>query len=219
MEEILIVTGGDHLGGIAEFFGSGKDFGCQVTYRVQNEAGGIAQALSLAKNFVGDGTMCVILGDNIFQESLVESRMAFETSMGESMVMLKEVPDPGRYGVAEVVLQSGSFELPVRTLSELKEMPVPESGIRFHIKSIEEKPKVPKSSFAVTGIYFYEDSVFDVIQTLKPSKRGELEITDVNNHYVKQGLMGCQMFKGWWTDAGTHESYRLANELLWRDGK
>lgn len=188
--DILIVTGGEHIGGIAEFFGGGKEFGCQFTYKVQAEAGGIAQALSLAEGFVRDGEdMCVILGDNIFEDSLQSSVKWFDNQTSRAaMVILKEVPDPGRYGVAEVEDNT--------------------------IVGIEEKPKVPKSSWAVTGVYFYTAGVFDIISTLKPSGRGELEITDVNNYYVRNGEMACRFFKGWWTDAGTHESYRLANELV-----
>jgi glucose-1-phosphate thymidylyltransferase len=189
--DILIVTGGEHLGEIAEYCGSGYEFGCTFTYKVQDEAGGIAQALALAEGFVRPGErMCVILGDNIFEDSLIESRVQYERSGKEAWVVLQEVEDPERFGVAEVA-----------------------DGDAGKVLSIEEKPDKPKSNLAVTGIYFYDYSVFGVIRTLKPSGRGELEITDVNNHYVRSNSMGCSYWHGWWSDAGTHDSYRKANEL------
>lgn len=191
IEEILIVTGTEHMGDVVNLLGSGKDFGCRFTYKVQDEAGGIAQALGLAENFAGGDTMTVVLGDNIFETSLEKAVSNYPGSGAQ--ILIKEVPDPGRFGVAEL------------------------DGDR--IAGIEEKPDHPKSSYAVTGIYMYDSGVFEVINTLKPSGRGELEITDVNNHYIRQGAMKFSIMEGWWTDAGTPESYRHANKLVSKPGK
>ncbi len=189
IQEILIVTGTEHMGDVVNLLGSGKDFGCRFTYKVQDEAGGIAQALGLAENFVGDDCMTVILGDNIFETSL---QKALETYPEEgSQILLKKVSDPERFGVAEV------------------------NGDK--IIGIEEKPENPKSSLAVTGVYMYDADVFDYIRKLEPSDRGELEITDVNNCYIKQGKMRFSIMDGWWTDAGTPESYKRANKLVSSD--
>jgi glucose-1-phosphate thymidylyltransferase len=186
LTEILIVTGTEHMGDVVSLLGSGKDFGCKFTYKVQDEAGGIAQALGLAENFAGDSPVTVILGDNIFEDSLTDALSSYE-GVG-AQIMLKEVHDPNRYGVAEI---QGS-----------------------DVISIEEKPDTPKSNWAVTGIYMYDNKVFDLIKTLKPSKRGELEITDVNNYYIANKAMKSVKMKGWWTDAGTHESLEVANRLV-----
>jgi len=185
IDEILIVTGTEHVGDVVNLLGSGKDFGCRFTYKVQDEAGGIAQALGLARNFAGGDSMSVILGDNIFEMSLNDPVKNFDSSAAS--ILLKEVDDPERFGVAEIEADK--------------------------IKTIEEKPENPKSNFAVTGIYFYPPDVFDIIETLKPSGRGELEITDVNNHYVRENRMKFSVMDGWWTDAGTLNSYKKANEL------
>lgn len=186
IEEILIVTGTEHMGDVVNLLGSGKDFDCRFTYKVQDEAGGIAQALGLAENFVGDDCMTVILGDNIFQTSLDK---ALESYPGKgAQILLKEVDDPERFGVAEV------------------------EGDK--IVGIEEKPDHPKSSLAVTGVYMYDAEVFDYIRELEPSERGELEITDVNNRYIDQDSMRFSIMEGWWTDAGTPASYKRANELV-----
>lgn len=191
IEEILIVTGTDHMGDVVNLLGSGKDFGCRFTYKVQDEAGGIAQALGLAENFAGDDPVVVILGDNIFEHSLGE---AMENYAGEgAQILIQEVHDPQRYGVAEL------------------------DGDK--VISIEEKPSDPKSNYAVTGIYFFDSSVYECIKTLKPSGRGELEITDVNNYYIRKGLMKSTVLNGWWTDAGTHESLRHANKLVQKNVK
>jgi glucose-1-phosphate thymidylyltransferase len=188
IQEVLIVTGTEHMGDVVSLLGSGKAFGCRFTYKVQDEAGGIAQALGLAENFAGGDTMTVILGDNVFEDDLAD---AVEGYPGEgASIMLKEVEDPTRYGVAEL------------------------DGNR--IVGIEEKPAQPKSNLCVTGVYMYDAWVFDYIRTLKPSGRGELEITDVNNHYIREGKMQFSVMKGWWTDAGTFESLRRANELMHR---
>ncbi len=186
--EILIVTGTEHMGAIVGTLGSGKDFGCQFTYRVQDEAGGIAQALGLAKQFSRDDSMCVILGDNVFQDSIADAVKEFSKTSVGARLFLKEVPDPGRFGVATV--KDGK------------------------IVKVVEKPTHPESSLAVTGIYLYDKNVFDIIPTLKASGRGELEITDVNNAYIARGQMTFSTLAGWWTDAGTHESLDLANRLV-----
>jgi glucose-1-phosphate thymidylyltransferase len=188
ISEILIVTGVDHMGDVVNLLGSGKEFGCRFTYKVQDEAGGIAQALGLAENFIGADLSCVILGDNIFQDSIAPFVKAFEKQGKGARLLLKKVHDPQRYGVAEI------------------------EGKK--VTRIVEKPKEPKSDLAVVGIYFYDGGVFDVIRTLKPSKRGELEITDVNNHYLGTGSLECDEMQGWWTDAGTFDSLHAANELV-----
>ncbi|TVR30121.1 MAG: spore coat protein [Balneolaceae bacterium] len=186
ISEILIVTGTEHMGDVVNLLGSGRDFGCRFTYKVQDEAGGIAQALGLAENFVGNDSMAVILGDNIFESDLKKAVNEFSGSGAQ--IMIKQVPDPDRFGVVEL------------------------DGDK--IVSIEEKPDQPKSEYAVTGIYMYDSNVFEFIKTLKPSGRGELEITDVNNHYIRQGKMKYSILEGWWTDAGTPESYKTANDLI-----
>lgn len=185
IKEILIVTGTEHMGDVVNLLGSGKDFGCRFTYKVQDEAGGIAQALGLAENFCGDEPMTVILGDNIFETGLSKALENFNGSGAQ--ILIKQVEDPERFGVAEL------------------------EGER--IIGIEEKPDQPKSEFAVTGIYMYDSQVFDLIRNLNPSDRGELEITDVNNHYIENGTMKYSILDGWWTDAGTPESYKVANNL------
>jgi glucose-1-phosphate thymidylyltransferase len=186
IDEILIVTGTEHMGDVVTLLGSGKEFGCRFTYKVQDEAGGIAQALGLAENFAGGEPMTVILGDNVFQTSL---KKAVEDYPGTgAQILLKEVHDPERFGVAEVEDDK--------------------------IIGIEEKPENPKSNLAVTGVYMYDAKVFDYIRELEPSGRGELEITDVNNRYISQEAMRFSLMEGWWTDAGTPESYKRANELL-----
>lgn len=186
IEEILIVTGTEHMGDVVNLLGSGKDFNCRFTYKVQDEAGGIAQALGLAENFAGNDPVVVILGDNIFEHSLQKAVSNYSGSGAQ--ILIQEVEDPERYGVAEL------------------------DGDK--VISIDEKPKEPKSNFAVTGIYFYDAKVFECIKTLKPSGRGELEITDVNNYYIKQGQMKSSVLEGWWTDAGTPDSYKHANKLV-----
>ena len=188
IEEILVVTGVEHMGDVVTLLGSGRDFGCRFTYKVQDEAGGIAQALGLGQNFAGSDLVCVILGDNIFQDAIGAHVKAFREQGRGARLLLKQVPDPQRYGVAEI------------------------DGSR--VVRIVEKPKKPKSDLAVVGIYFYDAQVFDVIRTLKPSSRGELEITDVNNHYRRAGTLHCDRLQGWWTDAGTFESLAAANELV-----
>jgi glucose-1-phosphate thymidylyltransferase len=187
IDEILIVTGVDHMGDVVNLLGSGKAFGCRFTYKVQDEAGGIAQALALAENFAGGVPVCVILGDNVFQDPVGAFVSAFERQRRGARVVLKRVEDPQRFGVAEV------------------------EGDR--IVRIVEKPKAPRSDLAVTGVYFYDAHVFDAIRRLRPSARGELEITDVNNHYLGKGELQFDILKGWWTDAGTFDSLLRANQL------
>ncbi len=191
IDEILIVTGIDHMGDVVNLLGSGRDFGCRFTYKVQDQAGGIAQALGLAENFAGSSPICVILGDNIFQDEIGPFARRFEQQGKGARIVLKRVSDPQRFGVAEV-----------------------KDG---RILGIEEKPKQPRSDLAVTGIYFYDSGVFELVRTLKPSARGELEITDVNNGYLQSGQLCYDVFEGWWTDAGTFESLHLANELVQAD--
>jgi len=188
IEEILIVTGVEHMGSVVGSLGSGHEFGCRFTYKVQDEAGGIAQALGLAENFANGQPLAVILGDNIFQSGLKPHADRFLTQGGGARLLLKQVTDPERFGVAEI--RDGK------------------------VVGVEEKPKKPKSNYAITGIYFYDGEVFDVIRKLKPSGRGELEITDVNNWYIQKGRLACDFLDGWWTDAGTFDSLVRANDLV-----
>ncbi len=169
-----------------KLLGSGKDLGCSLAYEIQEDAGGIAQALGLAKNFVGKDSLAVILGDNIYEDNFKNDVLTFEKENG-ARIFLKEVQSPERFGVAE--LQGDK------------------------IIGIEEKPLKPKTNYAVTGFYLYENGVFDVIGAMKPSARGELEITDVNNYYIEKNLMKATFVNGNWTDAGTFESLFRANIL------
>jgi glucose-1-phosphate thymidylyltransferase len=188
IEEILIVTGIEHMGDVVSLLGSGKDLGCRFTYKVQDEAGGIAQALALAENFAGAHYLTVILGDNVFQASLKTYAEKFLAQKQGARILLKQVANPQRFGVAE--------------LSDGK------------VIDIAEKPEEPKSDHAVTGIYFYDAAVFDIIRTLKPSARGELEITHVNHAYINKGQLDCDIIEGWWSDAGTFESLGKVNKLV-----
>lgn len=185
--DILIVTGKDHMGDVVNLLGSGRELGVAFTYKVQDEAGGIAQALDLAEYFVNNDKMVVILGDNVFENSIVPFVNNFRIQQIGAKILIQEVQDPQRYGVPELLGNK--------------------------IISIEEKPIQPKSNYAVTGIYMYDSSVFDVVKTLKPSGRGELEITDVNNAYIARNQLTYDILQGWWTDAGTHTSLAKANEL------
>lgn len=185
IKDIMIVSGRGHAGHFLELLGSGVDFGVHFTYEIQEKAGGIAQALSLAEDFVDGDSVTVILGDNIFQDNVKEDVANFNDG---AKIFLKEVPDAHRFGVAE--LKEG------------------------RVISIKEKPKIPKTNLAVTGLYTYDSDIFDVIKTLKPSGRGELEITDVNNHYINKGNMQYRVLKGFWSDAGTFESLLRAGILV-----
>tara|TARA_R100001086_G_scaffold170591_1_gene93177 strand:+ start:2346 stop:3077 length:732 start_codon:yes stop_codon:yes gene_type:complete len=185
-KDILIVSGREHCGDILNLLGSGRDMGLKLSYEIQDEAGGIAHALSLAERFVGSSNVVVCLGDNIFDDDITIE--GFEAG---ARIFLKPVHDPERFGVAEL-----------------------EKGNDCKVISIEEKPNNPKSNFAVTGLYVYDNKVFNYIKNLTPSERGELEITDVNNFYVKDGLMTCQLLESWWSDAGTFESLLKASSLV-----
>lgn len=186
IDDILIVTGGSSAGDFLRLLRNGKDFGLQrLNFAYQEGEGGIADALRLAESFASEHSVCVVLGDNIIEGSIHEARQKFDRQQHGAKVLLKEVSDPERFGV-----------------------PVFEGG---KIVRIEEKPKTPASSYAVTGIYFYDATVFDRIRTLKPSGRSEYEITDVNNSYLRDGQLTYDILDGWWTDAGTFES-------LWRAG-
>jgi glucose-1-phosphate thymidylyltransferase len=207
IRDIMLVTGTEHMGDFVELLGSGSRIGARLTYRVQDEAGGIAQALALAEWFCnGNKRPVVILGDNIFQDSLHEILAMAHKSKDNALIVLKDVPDPERYGVVELID---------------KPVPCPDGKpgcmvrhTRKTIRSIEEKPAHPKGAHAVTGIYIFPHDVFDVIRTLKPSSRGELEITDVNKYYLKQGRLNFRILDGYWTDAGTLPSWRAANQLV-----
>ncbi len=177
LKHILIVSGRGHAGHFLNLLGSGTELGLRLSYEVQEEAGGIAQALSLAEKFAAGESLCVILGDNIFEDSFRDRVAGFQSG---ARVFLKEVTDAERFGVAEL------------------------SGKK--VVAIEEKPPKPKSSYAVTGLYIYDNCVFDIIRTLKPSKRGELEITDVNNAYIRRGQLEAEFVKGFWSDAGTFDT-------------
>lgn len=185
--DILIVTGKEHMGDVVNLLGSGSEMGVSFTYKVQDEAGGIAQALGLAQHFVGDDQMVVILGDNVFADDISPFVDNFKKQRAGAKILIQEVHDPKRFGVPEL------------------------QGDR--ILSIEEKPQNPKSNYAVTGIYMFDHKVFEIVKTLKPSDRGELEITDVNNAYIERGELTFDVLQGWWTDAGTHASLARANEL------
>lgn len=185
IKDIMIVSGRGHVGHFLELLGSGKEFGVRLTYEIQEGAGGIAEALGLAESWAGTDNVAVILGDNIFQDDIRKDVESFE---GGAKIFLKEVPDAHRFGVAEV------------------------KGNR--VLGIEEKPKKPKSNLAVTGLYLYDAGVFEVIKTLKPSGRGELEITDVNNAYIRRGAMEFSVLKGFWSDAGTFESLLRASVMV-----
>ncbi len=183
--EIMIVSGRGHAGHFLELLGSGADFNVSLTYEIQEKAGGIAEALGLAASWADEDPVAVILGDNIFEDDIRADVHSFERG---AKIFLKEVPDARRFGVAEL---SGD-----------------------QVISIEEKPTHPRSSYAVTGLYLYDPSVFAEIKTLKPSGRGELEITDVNNAYIRKGSMRYAVLSGYWSDAGTFDSLLRASMLV-----
>ncbi len=193
IDDILIVTGGNNAGDFLRLLGNGKEFGLKhINYTYQEGEGGIADALRLAEFFAGKDKVCVLLGDNIIEKNIRKAADAFAAQKEGAKILLKEVTDPSRFGVPEL------------------------RGDR--IVRIEEKPKEPKSKYAVIGIYFYDQSVFDIIKTLKPSNRGELEITDVNNWYIERGVMTWDILEGWWADAGTFESLIRSNNLVSQTG-
>lgn len=187
--EVLVITGKEHMGDVVNLLGSGAEFGMDFTYKIQDEAGGIAQALGLAEQFVGNDRMVVILGDNVFDDNISLYVKRYNEQAEGAKILIRQVPDPERYGVPELA-----------------------DGL---IVSIEEKPTQPKSDYAVTGIYMYDHTVFDIIRQLRPSSRGELEITDVNNVYIRRQALTYDVLQGWWTDAGTHGSLQRANELAY----
>ncbi|MDX9702438.1 MAG: sugar phosphate nucleotidyltransferase [Candidatus Auribacterota bacterium] len=189
INDILIVTGGNSAGDFLRLLGNGKEFGLKaINYTYQEGEGGIAEALGLAEHFADNQKIIVMLGDNIIEGSIKQAVSDFEKQPKGSKIFLKEVSDPHRFGV-----------------------PVIDGN---KITAIEEKPKKPKSNYAVIGIYMYDSQVFDIIKTLKPSDRGELEITDVNNAYIKSNMMTYEIIDGWWTDAGTFESLFHATKLV-----
>lgn len=189
IDDIMIVTGGNSAGDFLKLLGNGKDFGLKhLNYTYQEGEGGIADALSLVEHFADDKPICVVLGDNIIEKNILNAANAYRTQGNGAKILLKEVHDPQRFGVPEL------------------------DGDR--VLKIEEKPTEPKSSYAVIGVYFYDNTVFDVIKTLEPSDRGELEITDVNNHYIARGEMTWNELDGWWTDAGTFESLLRASNMV-----
>ena len=185
IKEILIVTDGEFLSSFKKLLGLGKDFGIKLNYKIQKSAGGIAHALNLAKSFVGKDSAAVILGDNIFTDNFSNDIKGFKCG---AKVFLKKVPDPERFGVP--------------TLRGKK------------VIKITEKPKKPESNYAVTGLYIYDNRVFEAIKSIEPSKRGELEITDVNNWYIKNKEMGSKIVKKFWSDAGTFESLAKAGKFI-----
>ncbi len=189
IRDLLIVTGGRNSGDFLRLLANGKEFGLKhINYTYQEGEGGIAEALALAEHFSEGSRICVVLGDNIIEGSIADAVAEFQKQERGAKILLKQVHDAERFGVAEI------------------------KGDK--IVSIEEKPKQPKSNYAVTGIYMYDESVFDKTRTLKPSERGELEITDVNNAYIREGTMTYNYLDGWWTDAGTFDSLLRAANLV-----
>jgi len=178
IKDILIVTGGNSAGDFLRLIGNGKDFGLRhINYTYQEGEGGIAAALSLAEHFAEDDRIVVILGDNVLEQGIGDAVRDFEKQKRGAKIFLKEVPDPERFGVPHI--KDGK------------------------VIKIDEKPKKPASQYAVIGVYMYDNNVFDIVKTLKPSARGELEITDVNNAYIERGTMTYAIVDGWWADAGT----------------
>lgn len=193
IDDIMIVTGGNSAGDFLKLLGNGKDFGLKhLNYTYQEGEGGIADALSLVEHFADEEPICVVLGDNIIENNIRRAAEDFRTQAKGAKILLKEVHDPQRFGVPEL------------------------DGDK--VLQIEEKPGNPKSNLAVIGIYFYDATVFEIIKTLVPSGRGELEITDVNNHYINRNEMTWNELDGWWTDAGTFESLLHATNLVAETG-
>jgi len=191
--DIMVVTGGNSAGDFLRLLGNGKAFGLKhLNYTYQEGEGGIAEALSLVEHFASDNPVCVILGDNIIEGNISSAVRAYHEQEKGAKILLKKVPDPQRFGVPKL------------------------EGRK--VVSIEEKPQVPKSDYAVIGIYMFDGEVYDIIRTLKPSNRGELEITDVNNAYISRGEMTWEELEGWWTDAGTFESLLRASNLVAKTG-
>lgn len=191
IKDVLLSSSPDHCGHFINLLRSGKEMGLKLSYAIQEEAGGIAQAIALSKDFADNGKILVILGDNIFKDSLLDSVKKFEKQKKGAKVFAKRMPTESKqYGVIEID-KNGK------------------------VLSIEEKPEHPKSDLAQTGIYMYDSQVFKFIKSLRPSKRGELEVTDLNNYYLKQGTLTCDILEGWWIDAGTSfEELLRANNLV-----
>jgi glucose-1-phosphate thymidylyltransferase len=190
IRDIMIVTGGNFAGAFLQLLGNGREFGLKdLHYTYQEGEGGIADALRLCEHFVDGDRVCVILGDNIFERSLKAQAEAFAAQKSGARIILCEVPDPQRFGC-------------------------PTFDAQGRLTAITEKPKVPASKYAVTGIYYYDEYVWEVIRTLKPSDRGELEITDVNSAYLRRGDLSYSIIDGWWTDAGTFDSLLHAGNLV-----
>jgi glucose-1-phosphate thymidylyltransferase len=193
IRDIMIVTGGNSAGDFLKLLKNGREFGLKhINYTYQEGEGGIADALSLCEDFADGEPICVILGDNLIERNIVRAVRAYRHQGGGAKILLKKVPDPQRFGVPEL------------------------DGRR--VVRIEEKPKQPKSDYAVIGIYMYDAGVFDIIRPLKPSQRGELEITDVNNAYIERDEMSWDELDGWWTDAGTFESLLRASNMVAETG-
>ncbi len=190
--EVLVVTGGNYAGDFLRLLENGEEVGCSIRYAYQRGEGGIAAALNLARDFAGDSPLCVVLGDNIIGKNIAEVKRQFVQQSTGARLLLKEVPDPERFGVAKL------------------------DGQR--IVRIDEKPANPVSNYAVTGIYFYDRTVFEKIDRCRPSGRNELEITDVNNMYIEEGTLEYSFLDGWWTDAGTFDSLLRAQELVGQGG-
>jgi glucose-1-phosphate thymidylyltransferase len=191
--DIMIVTGGNSAGDFLKLLGNGKAFGLKhLNYTYQEGEGGIAEALALVEHFAAGDPVCVVLGDNIIEGNIAAAVQAYKQQGGGAKIILKKVPDPDRFGVPEL------------------------DGQR--VVRIEEKPSSPKSEYAVIGIYMYDGNVYDIIRTLEPSGRGELEITDVNNAYIRRNEMTWEELQGWWTDAGTFESLLRASSLVAETG-
>jgi len=188
IRDIMIVTGPEHAGDFLKLLGSGKEWGIKLTYELQDEAGGIAQALLLAESFVGDDKCVVILGDNIFEDGIKKYVELFEKQKNGARIFLKKVSDPKRFGV--VGIKNGK------------------------IVHMEEKPKNPKTNISAVGLYMYDNTVFDKIRKLKPSSRDELEINDVNLLYMNEGRLCYNFLKGFWTDAGTFSTLFVASKLI-----
>jgi glucose-1-phosphate thymidylyltransferase len=192
IREILLVTGGRNSGDFLRLLANGKEFGLKhLNYTYQEGEGGIADALSLAEHFADGEKICVVLGDNIIEKNIRSAAEDFERQKSGAKILLKEVTDAPRFGVAEI--KDGK------------------------VIGIEEKPEKPKSTYAVTGIYMYDETVFEKVRDLVPSRRNELEITDVNNAYIREGTMTFSYLDGWWTDAGTFDSLLRATNLVAKD--
>ena len=191
--DIMVVTGGSSAGDFLRLLGNGKAFGLKhLNYAYQEGEGGIADALSLVEHFAAEEPVCVVLGDNIIEGNILSAVNAYRSQGGGAKIILKKVPDPQRFGVPRL------------------------DGNK--VISIDEKPKVPQSDYAVIGIYMYDQEVYDIIRSLIPSGRGELEITDVNNAYIARNQMTWEELEGWWTDAGTFESLLHASKLVAETG-